>query len=75
MHVSDDEVLYELLQANTVIILRVYTEKLCFPFTAKPGINIDFEDPSNPLEYFVLFCTPEIVLSNSQRNNQYTQTF
>jgi hypothetical protein len=23
-------------------------------------MNVDLEDPSNPLEYFELFCTPEI---------------
>jgi hypothetical protein len=22
----------------------------CFPFTGKPGINVDLEDPSNPLQ-------------------------
>jgi hypothetical protein len=32
-----------------------------FPFTGKPGINIDLEDPHNPLEYFELFCTPDSV--------------
>jgi hypothetical protein len=29
-----------------------------FPFTGKPGINVDLEDPGNCLEYFELFCTP-----------------
>jgi hypothetical protein len=33
-------------------------ERPCFPFTGKPGINFDLEDPSKPLEYFELFCTP-----------------
>jgi hypothetical protein len=32
-----------------------------FPFTGKPGIDVELEDPSNPLEYFKLFCTPEIM--------------
>jgi hypothetical protein len=32
-----------------------------FPFTGKPGINSDLEDPSNPLEYSELFCTPDIL--------------
>jgi hypothetical protein len=36
-------------------------EQLCFLFTGKPGIDVHLEDPSNPLEYFELFCTPEIV--------------
>jgi hypothetical protein len=31
-----------------------------FPFTSNPGINADLEDTSNPLEYFELFCAPEI---------------
>jgi hypothetical protein len=31
-----------------------------FPFTGKPCINVDLDDPSNPLEYFELVCTPEI---------------
>jgi hypothetical protein len=47
MHVNDDEVLYELLHDNIMIFLRVYTEQLCFPFTAKPGINVDLEDTRN----------------------------
>jgi hypothetical protein len=34
-------------------------EQPCFPFTGKPGINVDLEDPSNPLEYSELFCMPE----------------
>jgi hypothetical protein len=43
-------------------------EQPCFPFTGKPGINAVLEDPSNPLEYFELLCTPEIKVVNSQRN-------
>jgi hypothetical protein len=35
-------------------------ERPCFPFTGKPGINVDLEDPSNPWEYSELFCTPNI---------------
>jgi hypothetical protein len=31
-----------------------------FSFTGKPGINVDLEDPNNPLDYFELFYTPEI---------------
>jgi hypothetical protein len=32
-----------------------------FPFTGKPGINVDLKDPSNPLEYIESFCTPDTV--------------
>jgi hypothetical protein len=35
-------------------------ERPRFPFTGKPGMNVDLKDPSNPLEYFELFCTLEI---------------
>jgi hypothetical protein len=28
------------------------TEQSRFPFTGKPGINVDFDDPSNPLGIF-----------------------
>jgi hypothetical protein len=31
-----------------------------FPFTGKPGINVDLQDPSKPLEYSELFSTTEI---------------
>jgi hypothetical protein len=34
-------------------------ERPHFPLTGKPGINVYLEDPSNPLEYFGLFRTPE----------------
>jgi hypothetical protein len=40
-----------------------------FPFTCKPGINVDLEDPSNPLEYFELFCTPETVKVTARETN------
>jgi hypothetical protein len=35
-------------------------ERPHFPFTGKPGRNVDLEDPSNSLEYIELFCTPDI---------------
>jgi hypothetical protein len=35
------------------------TEGAHFPFTGKPGINVDLED--HPLEYFEWLCIPEIV--------------
>jgi hypothetical protein len=46
-----------------------------FPFTGKPGINVDLEDPSNFLEYLELFCTPEIVEVIARETNPYAQTF
>jgi hypothetical protein len=46
-----------------------------FPFTHKPGINVDLEDPSNPLEYFELFCTPEIADIIATETNQYATFF
>jgi hypothetical protein len=45
----------------------------CFPFTGKPSIIVDLEDPSNPLEYFDLFCTPEIAEVIARETNQYAQ--
>jgi hypothetical protein len=38
------------------------------PFTGKPGINVDLEDPSNPLEYFELFCTPDTAEVIARKN-------
>jgi hypothetical protein len=35
-------------------------ERPHFPFTGKPVINVDLEDPRNPLEYFEL-CMQDIV--------------
>jgi hypothetical protein len=43
-------------------------EQPCFPFTDKPGINVDSEDPSIPLEYFELFCMPDIAKVIEKRN-------
>jgi hypothetical protein len=50
-------------------------ERPCSPFTGKPGINVDLEDPSNPLEYFELFCTPDIAEVIARETNQYAQFF
>jgi hypothetical protein len=50
-------------------------ERPCFPFTGKPVINVDLEDLSNPLEYFELFCTPEIAEVIARETNQYARTF
>jgi hypothetical protein len=37
--------------------------------------NVDLEAPSNPLEYFELFCTPDIAEVIARKRNQYAQTF
>jgi hypothetical protein len=50
-------------------------EQPCFLFTCKPGINVDFEDPSNPLQYFELFCTTDIVDVTARETNRYAQKF
>jgi hypothetical protein len=47
----------------------------CFPFTGKPVLNFDFEEPSNPLEYFELFCTPEIEKAIARETSRYAQRF
>jgi hypothetical protein len=46
-------------------------EQPCFPFTGKPDINVDLEDPSDPLEYFELFCAPDIAKVIARETNQY----
>jgi hypothetical protein len=48
-------------------------ERPHFPFTSKHGINVDFEGPSNPLEYFELFCTPETVEVTARETNRCAQ--
>jgi hypothetical protein len=47
------------------------TERPHFPFTGKPGINVDLEDPSNSLEYFELFCMPDTVEVIATETNRY----
>jgi hypothetical protein len=44
-----------------------------FPFTGNPGINVDLEDSSNPLEYLDLFCTPEIAEVIARETNRYAK--
>jgi hypothetical protein len=46
-----------------------------FPFTAKPGINVDLEDPSNSLEYFELFCMSDIGEVIAKETNRYAHQF
>jgi hypothetical protein len=50
-------------------------ERSCFPFTGKPGINVDLEDSSNLLEYFELFCTPAFEEVIARETNLYAQKF
>jgi hypothetical protein len=45
-------------------------EQLYILFTGKPGIKVNSEHPSNPLEYSE-FCTPEIAEVISRQTNQY----
>jgi hypothetical protein len=48
-------------------------QRPCFPFTGKPGIKVDSEDPSNPLEFFELFCMPEISEVIAKETNWYAK--
>jgi hypothetical protein len=50
-------------------------ERPRFPFTGKPGINVDLEDPNNPLEYSELYCTPDIADVITRETNWYVQKF
>jgi hypothetical protein len=45
------------------------------PFTGKLGTNVDLEDPTNPLEYFDLFCTSEIAEVIARETNRYAKIF
>jgi hypothetical protein len=54
-NVSDNSSMQSEVRAN------LGDEQPYFLFTGEPGINVDLEDPSNPLEYSELFCTPDIV--------------
>jgi hypothetical protein len=74
--ISDEE---ENVSDNSSMQHGIWTksgaERPRFPFTGKPGINVDLEDPSNSLEYFELFCAPEIAEVVARETNQYTQKF
>jgi hypothetical protein len=41
--------------------VKLGAELPSFPFTGTSDMNVDLEDPTNPLEYFELLHTPEIV--------------
>jgi hypothetical protein len=45
-----------------------------FQFNGKPGINVDLEGSSNPIEYFELFCTSEIAEVIARETNWYAYT-
>jgi hypothetical protein len=44
-------------------------------FTGKPGMKVDLEDPSNPLEYSELFCTQETAEVTARETNRYAKIF
>jgi hypothetical protein len=50
---------------------KVGAEWPWFPFSGKPGLNVDLEDPNSPLEYFELFITPESAELISWETNRY----
>jgi hypothetical protein len=47
---------------------KLGTEQSLFPFSGRPGLNIDLEFRNKPLEYFELFITPE--LANLEQRNK-----
>jgi hypothetical protein len=71
---SDEE---ENVSDNSSIQHGIWTKsrpgKTHFPFTGKPGLNIDIGDTSNPLVYFELSYTPEITELIARETNQFTQ--
>jgi hypothetical protein len=54
---------------------KVGAERPRFPFSGKPGLNVDLEDQNSPLEYFELFITPERAELISRETNLYAQQF
>jgi hypothetical protein len=44
-----------------------------FPFTGKPGKNVDIDDPNNALDYCELFCTTDIAEVIARETNRYAQ--
>jgi hypothetical protein len=58
-----------------VIWAKSGAERPHSPFTCEPGINVDIEVPRNPLEYFDLFCIPEIVEVIARGANQCAKIF
>jgi hypothetical protein len=54
---------------------KVGAKQSHFPFSGKPGLNVDLEDPNNPLEYFELFITPTLAELISRETSQYAEQF
>jgi hypothetical protein len=50
-------------------------ERPGFQFTAKPGINVDLEDPNNSSEYSELILTSETAEIIARETNRYTNKF
>lgn len=69
---SDEEVETEMQHGTWTNIGK---ERPRFPFTGKPGLNVEIEDNNNPLEFFELFITPEIAELISRETNRYAQQF
>jgi hypothetical protein len=54
---------------------KVQAEWPHFQFCGKPGLNVDSQDPNNPLDYSELLVTPELAELISRGTNQYAQQF
>jgi hypothetical protein len=52
---SDDEVVNDDSDMQHGARTKVGAERPRFPFSGKPGLNVDLEDKNSPLEYFELF--------------------
>jgi hypothetical protein len=50
---------------------RSNAERPRFQFTGKPGINVDLEDPNNPMEYFELILTSDTAEIIARETNRY----
>jgi hypothetical protein len=72
---SDEENVSDNSSMQHGILAKSGAERPHFQFTSKPGINVDLEDHSNPLEYFELFCTPEIVEVIARETSWYANIF
>jgi hypothetical protein len=71
---SDEEAdVYDNSSMQHGIWAKSGAERPRFPFSGKPGINVDLEDRVNPLEYFELFCIPEIAEVIARETNRYAQ--
>jgi hypothetical protein len=53
---SDEESVSDNSSMQHGIWTKSGAERKSSPFTGTHGINVDLKDPSNPLEYFELFC-------------------